>query len=49
MIAITGYGTPEDRQRAVDAGYDAHVVKPVDFQALEEVLERATSPSVPSG
>jgi signal transduction histidine kinase len=40
MIAITGYGTPEDRQRAIDAGFDAHVVKPVDFNALTEVLRR---------
>ncbi len=38
LVAITGYGTPEDRQRAIDAGFDAHVVKPVDFDALTEVL-----------
>jgi len=49
MIAVTGYGTPEDRQRAIDAGFDAHVVKPVDFDALTEVLRAATSFSGPSG
>jgi CheY-like chemotaxis protein len=49
MIAVTGYGTPEDRQRAMDAGFDAHVVKPVDFDALTEVLRGATSSSIPSG
>ncbi len=38
MVAITGYGTPDDRQRAIDAGFDAHLVKPVDFDALTEVL-----------
>jgi signal transduction histidine kinase/CheY-like chemotaxis protein len=40
MIAVTGYGTPEDRQRAIDAGFDAHVVKPVDFEALAGVLRK---------
>lgn len=38
MIALTGYGAPEDRDRALEAGFDAHVVKPVDFNALTEVL-----------
>jgi CheY-like chemotaxis protein len=49
MIAITGYGSPEDRQRALDAGFDAHLVKPVDFDALTTVLQRVTSPSGLSG
>ena len=40
MIAITGYGTPEDRDRALQAGFDAHVVKPVDFEALTQVLRQ---------
>ena len=38
LIAVTGYGLPEDRERALAAGFDAHVVKPVDSQALEELL-----------
>ena len=41
LVAITGYGAPEDRQRAIDAGFDAHVVKPVDFDRLSEVLRRS--------
>jgi CheY-like chemotaxis protein len=49
MIALTGYGTPEDRQRALDAGFDEHLVKPVDFDALAAALQRITSPSAPSG
>jgi signal transduction histidine kinase len=40
LVAITGYGTPEDRQRAVDAGFDAHLVKPIDLDALNDVLRR---------
>jgi signal transduction histidine kinase/ActR/RegA family two-component response regulator len=45
LVALTGYGLPEDRQRAFDAGFDAHIVKPVDKQALEDLL--ATSSSGP--
>lgn len=38
LVALTGYGLPEDRERALQAGFDAHVVKPVGTQALEELL-----------
>jgi two-component system, sensor histidine kinase len=38
LIALTGYGQPEDRQRAHDAGFDTHLVKPVDPAALTKVL-----------
>jgi CheY-like chemotaxis protein len=34
LIALTGYGQPEDVRRAQDAGFDAHLVKPVDLQRL---------------
>jgi signal transduction histidine kinase/ActR/RegA family two-component response regulator len=40
LIAITGYGQPEDRQQALDAGYDAHLVKPVDLDTLQRLLEQ---------
>jgi CheY-like chemotaxis protein len=40
LIALTGYGLPEDRLRAEDAGFDAHLVKPVDFERLDELLDR---------
>ncbi len=40
MIALTGYSEPEDRQRANDAGFDAHLVKPVDPQHLSRLLAR---------
>jgi signal transduction histidine kinase/PAS domain-containing protein/ActR/RegA family two-component response regulator len=43
LIAITGYGQPEDRQRALDAGFDAHLVKPVDVDELARVLAEPTS------
>ena len=38
MVALTGYGRPEDRQRAFDAGFDAHMMKPVDPDRLVEII-----------
>ena len=40
LVAVTGYGLPEDRQRSREAGFDAHLVKPVDPVALEQALAR---------
>ncbi|MBQ5947497.1 ATP-binding protein [Massilia sp. ST3] len=38
MIALTGYGQPEDQKRARDAGFDHHMVKPADLARLLELL-----------
>jgi PAS domain S-box-containing protein len=38
LVAHTGYGSPEDRQKARDAGFDAHLVKPAQLSALEAAL-----------
>ncbi|HJS91405.1 MAG TPA: ATP-binding protein [Steroidobacteraceae bacterium] len=38
LVAVTGYGQAEDQQRALAAGFDAHLVKPVDLSALERAL-----------
>src|SRR5262249_9182571 len=38
LIALTGYGQPDDRRKALDAGFDAHLVKPVDLEHLSQVL-----------
>jgi CheY-like chemotaxis protein len=38
LVALTGYGQPEDVQRAKDAGFNSHMVKPVDFDRVLEVL-----------
>ena len=40
LVALTGYGLPEDRSRALEAGFDEHLVKPVDQNALEALLAR---------
>jgi CheY-like chemotaxis protein len=34
IIAITGYGQEEDRRRSYEAGFDHHLVKPIDFNSL---------------
>jgi PAS domain S-box-containing protein len=38
IIAVTGYGQDADRQRSTDAGFSAHVVKPVDLEVLTHVV-----------
>src|SRR6185503_4027803 len=38
LIAMTGYGQQSDRQRTQDAGFDHHLVKPVDFAKIESIL-----------
>lgn len=38
LVALTGYGQQEDRRRAYEAGFDAHLVKPVDHDALLRLL-----------
>jgi two-component system, sensor histidine kinase len=40
LIALTGYGQPDDVKRARDAGFDAHLLKPVDPDALASVLSQ---------
>jgi len=39
LIALTGYGRAPDRKRALDAGFDEHMVKPVDLESLLTRLE----------
>jgi CheY-like chemotaxis protein len=38
LIAVTGWGQDDDRQKAKDAGFDAHLVKPVDHASLAKLL-----------
>jgi signal transduction histidine kinase/ActR/RegA family two-component response regulator len=48
MVAITGWGQDADRQRARDAGFDRHLVKPVEPEGLIELL-RACRPRAAGG
>lgn len=38
LVAVTGYGQPSDRKMAFDAGFDAHLLKPVMPETLEKLL-----------
>jgi CheY-like chemotaxis protein len=38
LVALTGYGQPEDRLRTQSAGFDDHLVKPVEFPALTRAI-----------
>jgi CheY-like chemotaxis protein len=38
LVAVTGWGQEEDRRRSREAGFNAHMVKPVDLAALQQVL-----------
>jgi signal transduction histidine kinase/CheY-like chemotaxis protein len=38
VVAITGWGQPEDRRRTLEAGFDRHLVKPVNLVTIREIL-----------
>jgi len=40
LVALTGYGLREDRRRALESGFDAHLTKPVTLSAILELLAR---------
>lgn len=43
FVALTGYGLPADKLKARDAGFDAHLVKPVSPDHLEQLIDRLTA------
>jgi CheY-like chemotaxis protein len=43
LVALTGYGSDEDQRRAQEAGFDHHLLKPVDLDALDQLLVRPES------
>jgi len=43
MVAITGWGREEDHRRTREAGFDHHLVKPVEVDSLDEVLRTVTA------
>jgi CheY-like chemotaxis protein len=38
LVAVSGYGQPEDRRLSGDAGFDAHLVKPVSAETLTQTI-----------
>lgn len=49
LVAITGYGTPRDRARTKENGFDEHLTKPVDLAHLEGLLARVPKDERPTG
>jgi len=51
MIAITGHGRQDIEERSYEAGFDAHLLKPVDFEKLEGLIQGYCDqkPSAPAG
>jgi signal transduction histidine kinase/ActR/RegA family two-component response regulator len=47
LVALTGWGQEEDRRRSDEAGFDAHLVKPVDLAALTKLLAKWSLASKP--
>ena len=45
IIALSGYGAPDDVRRALEAGCDAHLLKPCDPETLAAMIERYTGPA----
>lgn len=48
LVALTGYGQRTDREMALKAGFDEHLVKPVDFATLERVLGTTREAAAPA-
>ena len=46
LLALSGSGEPEDRSAALAAGFDHHLVKPVDPELLRKLLESAPAPKI---
>jgi CheY-like chemotaxis protein len=40
LVALTGYGQPEDKKRAMASGFDFHVTKPLEVDQLHDILSR---------
>jgi len=45
LVALTGWGQDDDRRRSRDAGFDYHLVKPVEFDSLKSLLASLENPA----
>jgi two-component system CheB/CheR fusion protein len=43
LLALTGFGQPDDRERALAAGFDEHLVKPLEYQALVRAIQTVSN------
>jgi len=42
LVALTGYGQDSDRERSAEAGFDSHMVKPINLTAVASTIKRLT-------
>ncbi|HVC93687.1 MAG TPA: response regulator, partial [Pirellulales bacterium] len=49
LVALTGWGQEEDRRRSSEAGFNVHLVKPVDLDALRKLLASREAPGLLRG
>jgi CheY-like chemotaxis protein len=49
LVAVTGFGQPDDRRRAEEAGFDDHLVKPVEPTRLGALLAAVAGESLTPG
>jgi CheY-like chemotaxis protein len=42
LVAVTGWGQPEDRRRTREAGFDRHLVKPPELPAIQSICQLLT-------
>ena len=45
LVAVTGWGTDQDKRRALEGGFDLHITKPIAMEDLDAVLLRAAATS----
>jgi signal transduction histidine kinase len=48
LVALTGWGQPEDRQRSEEAGFDYHLVKPAALNSIENICREAAGRASPN-
>ena len=46
LVAVSGYGQAEDQRQSQEAGFDRHLVKPVDLIVLQEILSTVKTTAV---
>ena len=49
IIAVSGWGEEADKRRSREAGFDQHVVKPLDFEGVQRLLSGVSAPRQPRG
>jgi signal transduction histidine kinase/ActR/RegA family two-component response regulator len=48
LVAVSGFGQPEDKRKAIDAGFNEHITKPADVSEIENLLARFPVPAASS-